>query len=149
MIFKNSDYFSNQKSLSFFLAISLDLISPIVSKYVKFNFHKSFILSKQFWFCQLHLGSYDGKVPFSVFIFIFKVIYSHTCYVLSITVFYCGSLMLSGFDELAQWPLILFSKNKLISNASYKESLCHLKIRCVSFIIKEHLPNKKISGFFL
>ena len=45
--------------------------------------------------------------------------------------------MLPGFDKLAQRSLILLSENKLISNASYKDRLCDLKIRCVSFIIKE------------
>ena len=40
MIFKNSDYFSNQKTL-------LVLISRIVSNYMKFNFQKKKILSKQ------------------------------------------------------------------------------------------------------
>ena len=44
-ILKNSEHFSNQKILNFSLAISLDLVSPIVSKYVKFNLPKNFILN--------------------------------------------------------------------------------------------------------
>ena len=47
MVFKNSEHFSNQKILNFFLAISLNLVSRIVSKYVKFNLPKNLILSKQ------------------------------------------------------------------------------------------------------
>ena len=89
-----------------------------------------FIIFKNLFFSNLktlNFFSYHGEASFLIFIFIFQVIYGHTCYVLSITFFYCGSLMLSGFDKLAQWPLILFSKNKLISNASYKESLCYSK----------------------
>ena len=101
-------------------------ISPkrMERKQVQFIIFKNLFFSNQ---KTLNFFSYHGEASFLIFIFIFQVIYGHTCYVLSITFFYCGSLMLSGFDKLAQWPLILFSKNKLISNASYKESLCYSK----------------------
>ena len=35
--------------------------------------------------------------------------------------------MLYGFDKLTQWLLILLSKTKLISNASYKDDYVTLK----------------------
>ena len=115
-ILKNFEHFSNQKILNFFLAISLDLVSPIVSKYVKFNLPKNFILSMQFWSCLLILilGSYHGKVSFLI-IFIFERFVINFIYL-----FYCG-FMLSGFDKLTQWPLVLFSKNKLTSNACMRK----------------------------
>ena len=117
-ILKNFEHFSNQKILNFFLAISLDLVSPIVSKYVKFNLPQNFILSMQFWFCLLILisilGSYHGKVSFLI-IFIFERFVINFIYL-----FYCG-FMLSRFDKLTQWPLILFSKNKLTSNVCIRK----------------------------
>ena len=86
-----------------------------------------------FWFFQWHLGSYPGKISF--LIFIFQVIY---CYFidLSIILIKFGFLMHFGSEKLTQWPLILLSKNKLISNILYKNRLCYLKSRCDVFIIK-------------
>ena len=126
--------FQKFKILNFFLAISLDLRWRMISKYVKFDLPKKFNPVKaKFWFFQWYLGSYPGKIPF--LIFIFQVIY---CYfiVLSIIVIKFGFLMHFGSEKLTQWPLILLSKKKLISNILYKNRLCYLKTRCDDFIIK-------------
>ena len=76
-------------------------ISPkrMERKQVQFIIFKNLFFSNQ---KTLNFFSYHGEASFLIFIFIFQVIYGHTCYVLSITFFYCGSLMLSGFDKLAQ-----------------------------------------------
>ena len=109
MIFKNSDHFSNQKIL-------LVLISRIVSNYMKFNLPKNLILPKQLLILILSVAS--RLIPWERLLSYFCFSSDLVIYfiVLSITLFNCGFLMLSGLDKLTQWPLILLSKNKLISN---------------------------------
>ena len=109
MIFKNSDHFSNQKIL-------LVLISRIVSNYMKLNLPKNLILPKQLLILILSVAS--RLIPWESLLSYFYFSSDLVIYfiVLSITLFNCGFLMLSGLDKLTQWPLILLSKNKLISN---------------------------------
>ena len=127
VIFKNSDHFSNQKIL-------LVLISRIVSNYMKFNLPKNLILPKQLLILILSVAS--RLIPWESLLSYFYFSSDLVIYfiVLSIILFNCGFLMLSKFDKLTQWPLILFLKNKLGSNAL---RLCYLKVTCVNFIIKE------------
>ena len=111
MIFRKSEYFSNPKIFYFFSwrfnfagdsqNFSLDVISRIVYLIpAKFNHFKAVsILSFGFFF----LG----------FIFIFQGFIIHRI-VLHILLFYCGFLMLSGFDQFTKEWLILRLKNQFI-----------------------------------
>ena len=71
MILKNSEHFSNQRILNFFLAILLDSISWIVSNYLKLNLPQNLIFSKKTFNFDFVSGIWAHTMWESPFLFLF------------------------------------------------------------------------------
>ena len=117
MILKNPERFSNQNILNSFLAISLDLMSWIVSKYLKFNLPKNLILLKQsFDFVSGIQADTMGKSPFLFYFSRDLLLYISLFYLLYYSI--AASWYILG---LANWQL-----DSVTTDSAFKKQT-HLK----------------------
>ena len=120
-------------------------ISRNVSNRVKFNSSKMQSFVSSFKLIIWLLGTYHEHSSVLVSFSYQEFIIHHI--VLHILLFYCGFLMLSVFDQLTKWSLVLHLKNQFIWNASCIGKL-YYRI-CLHNRKKVKIPAKKLFNFLL